>query len=103
MSCKSVLASTTIWGALGSLVIGLSTIVGDVYIDKKDFTSNDLKTAVTLLVTVTITIIGRVNAKDSVYTPKILPGPNKEDLVDTGVRMVEGEVLSKLDSTLNRD
>lgn len=97
MSAKSILASTTMWGAVGSLVIGVSSVVGDVFIDKKPFTSNDLKTLATLVVTTTITIIGRVNAKETVYTPKLLPGPNKSDLVDTALDVVEGEVLNHLD------
>lgn len=96
MPSKSILASTTMWGAIGSLVIGVSSVIGDVYIDRKPFTSNDLKTLATLVVTTTITIIGRVNAKDSVYTPKLLPGPNKEDLV-IAQDIVEGEVLDRID------
>ena len=81
MSAKSVLSSTTFWGAIGSLVIGYSSIIGKVALDGEPFTSRDLEIIVTMSVTTLVTILGRVNAKDFVYTPHLLPGPNKEDLI----------------------
>lgn len=77
---KSILSSTTFWGAIGSLIITFSTVVGRVYIDDTKFTSKDLELLVTISVTTALTIVGRINAKSSVYTPPLLPGPNKEDL-----------------------
>lgn len=82
MSCKSILSSTTFWGAIGSLVIGYSSIIGKVALDGEPFTSRDLEILVTMSVTTLVTILGRVNAKDLVYTPHHTPGPNKEDLIN---------------------
>lgn len=79
MSSKSILSSTTFWGAIGSLIIGYSSIIGKVTLDHEKFTSRDLELLVTMTVTTVVTIIGRVNAKDYVYTPYLLPGPNKKD------------------------
>ena len=77
---KSLLASTTFWGAMGSLIISFSSVGGRIFIDGEPFKSKDLELLVTIGVTTCLTIIGRVNASSSVYTPPLLPGPNKKDL-----------------------
>lgn len=79
MAVKSLFSSATFWGAIGSLIIGYSSIIGKVTLDHEKFTSRDLELLVTMTVTTIVTIIGRVNAKDYVYTPYLLPGPNKKD------------------------
>jgi hypothetical protein len=96
MTAKSILSSTTFWGALGSLIIGYSSIIGKVALDGETFTSRDLELLVTMTVTTLVTIIGRVNAKDFVYTPYLLPGPNKEDLVSTLVSQAKDQLESKI-------
>jgi hypothetical protein len=90
MKVKSILASTTFWGAIGSLLISVSAVAGRVFIDGDKFTSKDLETLITISVTTLVTVIGRVNASSSVYTPHLLPGPNKEDLV---AQQEEGSVF----------
>lgn len=78
---KSILSSATFWGAIGSLIITFSSVLGKVYIDDNKFTSKDLELLVTISVTTALTVVGRVNASTNVYTPHLLPGPNKEDLI----------------------
>ena len=79
MSAKSLFSSATFWGAIGSLIIGYSSVLGKIALDHEKFTSQDLELLVTMTVTTIVTVVGRVNAKDSVYTPYLLPGPNKKD------------------------
>ena len=79
MATKSLFSSATFWGAIGSLIIGYSSIIGKVTLDHEKFTSQDLELLVTMTVTTIVTVVGRVNAKDYVYTPYLLPGPNKKD------------------------
>lgn len=79
MTAKSLFSSATFWGAIGSLIIGYSSVLGKIALDHEKFTSQDLELLVTMTVTTIVTVVGRVNAKDSVYTPYLLPGPNKKD------------------------
>lgn len=81
MKTKSILSSATFWGAMGSLIITFSSVLGKVYIDGNKFTSKDLELLVTIAVTTALTVVGRVNADTSVYTPHLLPGPDKGDLL----------------------
>jgi hypothetical protein len=89
MGAKSLFSSTTFWGAIGSLIIGYTSIFGKIFIDRNKFTSRDLELLVTMGVTTAITIIGRVNARDPVYTPYILPGPNREDFETMSLSLPE--------------
>ena len=89
MSAKSLFSSATFWGAIGSLIIGYSSVLGKIALDHEKFTSQDLELLVTMTVTTIVTVVGRVNAKDSVYTPYLLPGPNKKDFEQTLVEKIE--------------
>lgn len=75
---KSIFNSTTFWGSIAALITTITPVIGSVIIDGNTFTSRHLEIIVTASVTTIITIIGRINAKDTVYTPKGLIGPNKE-------------------------
>lgn len=83
MEQKSLFLSTTFWGAVGSLVVTLSPIIGGVALDDQAFSSRDLEIAVSALVTCVVTVLGRMNAKSSVYTPNFVLGPNKIEEVIT--------------------
>lgn len=92
MSSKSLFSSATFWGAIGSLIIGYSSVLGKIALDHEKFTSQDLELLVTMTVTTIVTVVGRVNAKDSVYTPYLLPGPNKKDFEQALVEKIEDKI-----------
>ena len=77
-AAKSIFASKTFWGAV---LAGVSSLVPIVVrdIDAHKITVDDVGQIVLILCGVGTAIVGRVNAEAPIYTPNLLPGPNKSD------------------------
>ncbi|MBD2194622.1 MULTISPECIES: hypothetical protein [Calothrix] len=75
---KSIFASRTFWGAVLAGVASLVPIAVK-GIKANKITVDDVGQAVLVLCGVGTAIVGRVNVQSQVYTPDILPGPNKSD------------------------
>jgi hypothetical protein len=75
---KSILTSKTFWGAVFTAVIAIAPTVGNA-VKAKELTVDDTVKLVMLLATTGLTITGRVQAKEAVFTPKGIPGPNRSD------------------------
>ncbi|GET40821.1 hypothetical protein MiSe_56330 [Microseira wollei NIES-4236] len=76
---KSIFSSKTFWSAVLTAVAGIAPIVGKAVEEKKLSVDNAVNIVIILASTGTA-VIGRVQANDSlVYTPKGLPGPDKQD------------------------
>jgi putative Mn2+ efflux pump MntP len=81
---KNIFASKTVWGVIFTTVAAIAPIIGK---DVDQFRSNqsvnygqDIAQVIVIICGAAATICGRVDAKDPVYTPDWLPGPNKSDL-----------------------
>ncbi|MEI2582513.1 hypothetical protein [Scytonema sp. PRP1] len=77
-TAKTIFTSRTFWGAILSAVAALVPLGVD-SLKAHKITIEDAGQAVLILCGVGTAIIGRVEAKDRVYTPSFLPGPNKSD------------------------
>jgi len=75
---KSIFASRTFWGALLTLLVAIAPKVGEM-VDNKKVDGTSLAQLIVLFGTTTLTIIGRIEAKQPVYTPNGLLGANKSD------------------------
>jgi hypothetical protein len=75
---KSIFASKTFWGAVLTLLIAIAPKVGEM-IDRRNVDGASISQLVVLFGTTTLTIMGRIDAKQPLYTPDGLPGPNKSD------------------------
>ncbi|MCU0549957.1 MAG: hypothetical protein MUC48_11470 [Leptolyngbya sp. Prado105] len=79
---KSIFASKTFWGAALTLLIAIAPKVGE-EVDKYQNTGRVDGSSITQIVvlfgTTTLAIMGRIDAKQPLYTPDGLPGPNKSD------------------------
>lgn len=75
---KSIFASRTLWGAVLTLLIAIAPKVGEM-VDNKKVDGTSIAQLIVLFGTTTLTIIGRIEAKQPVYTPKGLLGSNKSD------------------------
>jgi hypothetical protein len=79
LDIKSIFASKTFWGAILAGVASLVPLaVKDIKAQK--ITVDDAGQAILILCGVGTAIVGRVNAQAQIYTPNLLPGPNKSDL-----------------------
>jgi hypothetical protein len=79
---KSIFESKTFWGAVSTALIAILPAVSDLISEfqktgKVNF--NNVFQISTLLATTALTIVGRVTAENPVYTPAIMPGPNKPE------------------------
>ncbi len=81
---KSIFASRTVWSIVFTTVAAIAPIIGkdvDQFINKQPvYYGQDIAQVIVILCGVAATISGRVEAKDSIYTPDWLPGPNKADV-----------------------
>ncbi|MGB3651045.1 MAG: hypothetical protein WBA41_07520 [Rivularia sp. (in: cyanobacteria)] len=82
---KSLFGSKTFWGILFTSTAAIAPIVGnnvDTILQKKKEPVNYGQDAAQIVVIVcgaAASIVGRVEAKSPIYTPKWLPGPNDTD------------------------
>ncbi|MBO3462422.1 hypothetical protein G7B40_038315 [Aetokthonos hydrillicola Thurmond2011] len=82
---KNVFTSGTVWGIVFTTIAAIAPILGnDIDQFRKDPNSvnygQDAAKVIVILCGAAATICGRVSAKDPLYTPEWLPGPNKSDL-----------------------
>lgn len=84
---KSIFTSRTVWSIVFTTVAAIAPIVGkdvDQFIKKQDVNyGQDIAQVIVILCGGAATISGRVDAKDPLYTPEWLPGPNKADVDKT--------------------
>ncbi len=84
---KSIFGSKTFWGIIFTSTAAIAPIVGnnvDKFLDeetRKDINyGQDAAQIVVIMCGAAASIVGRVEAKSSIYTPKGIPGPNINDL-----------------------
>ena len=83
---KSIFGSKTFWGVVFTSTAAIAPIVGnnvDIIVQNKPEPVNYGEDAAQIVVIVcgaAASIVGRVEAKSSVYTPKWMPGPNNDDI-----------------------
>lgn len=81
-AAKSIFASRTFWGAFLTLMVAIAPQIGkDIDSYRKDGTIDATSITQILVIfgTTTLTIMGRIDAKQPIYTPNGLPGPDKSD------------------------
>jgi hypothetical protein len=80
---KSIFESKTFWGAVSTAILAIAPAMNDLLSEFQKTGKIDpasiLKISM-LLVTTAFTIMGRITAESSVYTPPGLPGPNKPQI-----------------------
>ncbi|MEO1430584.1 MAG: hypothetical protein AAFS12_18300 [Cyanobacteria bacterium J06632_19] len=87
---KSIFGSKTFWGVVFTSTAAIAPIIGnniDIIAQKKDEPVNYGQDAAQIIVIVcgaAASIVGRVEAKSPVYTPKWMPGPNDTDYNHVG-------------------
>ena len=77
---KSLFQSKTFWGAVLTAIAAIAPVVARNVSDYQNtgkIDPNGMAQIVVVLATTGLTILGRVDATASVYTPNGLPGPNK--------------------------
>ena len=75
---KSIFASRTFWAAVFTAIAAIAPIVGKA-VENRKFTVDATVNIVIILCGAGGTVVGRVQAKDSIYTPNGLPGPDRAD------------------------
>ncbi|MBD2777915.1 hypothetical protein [Iningainema tapete] len=80
---KSIFTSKTVWGIVFTTVAAIAPVIGsdvDKLLNKQPINiGQDTAQIVVIICGAAATICGRVEAKDSLYTPNWLPGPNKPE------------------------
>lgn len=77
---KSIFQSTTFWGAVLTAISSISPVIAkiiDTYQTTGRIDPYAISQIVVVLATTGVTILGRINATEAVYTPKGLPGADK--------------------------
>ncbi|MBE9013628.1 hypothetical protein IQ250_25915 [Pseudanabaenaceae cyanobacterium LEGE 13415] len=77
---KSIFHSTTFWGAVLTAIASISPVIAknvETYQNTGKLDPNGISQIVVVLATTGVTILGRVNATETIYTPKGLPGADK--------------------------
>ena len=82
---KSLFGSKTFWGILFTSMAAIAPIVGkdiDKTLKQKEPVNygEDAAQVVVIVCGAAASIVGRVEAKSPIYTPKWMPGPNDTDL-----------------------
>lgn len=77
-SGKSIFSSKTFWGIIFTTVAAIAPIVGN-SVDEGKMTGKDISQIVVILCGTGATLVGRIEA-GNVYTPDLMPGPNKTDM-----------------------
>ncbi|QUY45222.1 hypothetical protein [Acaryochloris marina] len=75
---KSIFSSKTFWGIAFTTVAAVAPIVGN-SVDAGKITGSDISQMVVILCGTGATLVGRIEA-GNVYTPDLMPGPNKTDM-----------------------
>ncbi len=75
---KSIFASKTFWAAVISVVAGAAPILSNA-VDKGQLNAKDISEITLVICAAASVVVGRVAAVERIYTPDILPGPNKQD------------------------
>lgn len=79
---KSIFHSTTFWGAVLTAIASISPVVAknvETYQNTGRIDPNGISQIVVVLATTGVTILGRINVTETVYTPKGLPGADKPE------------------------
>ena len=82
---KSIFLSMCFWGAVLTFIEGIRPLVTDTL--SQGFTIDIAFDYMVFFVGFAVTILGRMKARSSIYTPKFFPGPDKKSysqLVDGG-------------------
>lgn len=77
---KSIFHSKTFWGAVLTAIASISPVIAKNVADYQDtgkIDPNSVSQIVVVLATTGLTVLGRIDASASVYTPDGLPGPDK--------------------------
>jgi hypothetical protein len=77
---KSIFQSTTFWGAILTAIAAISPAIAknvEIYQNTGKIDPNGISQIVVVLATSGVTILGRINATEAVYTPNGLPGADK--------------------------
>ncbi len=77
-TAKSLLASKTFWAIVFTTTASIAPIVGNAVKEGK-LTVDQSVNIVIILCGVGGAVVGRVQAKDAIYTPDWAPGPNQSD------------------------
>lgn len=94
ISRKNIFKSTTVLSALVAVLIETTELISPIILGEKELQSNDITSLVSVLGTSTLVIVGRLNAKQALYTSKFLPGPNRDDIV-TAVETIGNTNIDK--------
>ena len=79
---KSFLQSGTIWGIFFTLVIAIGPYVGEAIKEQKLTVDTAVK-IIGIIAATGLATIKRIEAKDALYTPEWMPGPNEKDPIKT--------------------
>lgn len=77
---KSIFQSTTFWGAVLTAIASISPLAAntvETYQNTGKIDPKSISQIVVVLATTGVTILGRINVTEAVYTPKGLPGADK--------------------------
>lgn len=85
---KSIFGSKTFWGVVFTSTAAIAPIIGnnvDTIVQQRGTVDygKDAAQIVVIVCGAAASIVGRVEAKSPIYTPKWLPGPNDND-IDNG-------------------
>ena len=77
---KSIFQSITFWGAVLTAIASISPVIAknvETYQNTGKIDPNGISQIVVVLATTGVTILGRINVTEALYTPDGLPGANK--------------------------
>ncbi|MGB3207430.1 MAG: hypothetical protein WBB28_20790 [Crinalium sp.] len=77
---KSLFSSQTFWGFVCTAVLAITPYVVSQF-EKGRVTAADMGAIAMAMASAGLGIKGRIEARDEVYTPDWLPGPNRSDLI----------------------
>lgn len=76
-STKNIFLSTTFWAATIAAIAAIAPIIGEAY-DNRRISGEKVADIIVIMSGAALTVIGRVQAKTVIHTPRGLPGANKE-------------------------
>ncbi len=75
---KSIFSSKTFWGIVFTTIAAVAPTIGN-SVDAGKITGSDISQIVVILCGTGATLVGRIEA-GNIYTPDLMPGPNKTDM-----------------------